>query len=388
MDGNKRIIYYDVLRTIAIISIVIDHAALIGYMLFYNSFLSEWNLLRINSKIIRIALWEFSRLGVPLFLLLTGALILNKDFDEIGAIKFFYKNNLLPLITSNEIWVILHFAIAIVLMSLNIPFIYTAGAEIKISLKELIYSILIIKRSPYPNMWYLPMIIGMYLFLPYVSNILKNYWGILKYIVICFILILFAANDLSFAFSLFGLDILTIPIISTGFSGGVYGLYIVVGWYLTREDSFLKKINTNALLIILFCVILVDIKMTLMNYDRGMIISLFEYNNSIFQLIVVVSVFELMSRTSLQNNMILCVMMTMSKFSFPIYLLHYPVMLVVDYLIKNIGFISGTHCTARVLLDFIITMAVCILFCCIIPNRRLIRKYIFHMPIETKQEVK
>lgn len=388
MEMKNRIIYYDTLRTLAIISIVMDHAVLIGYMLLYGSFVGEWELLPIISKIIRIVIWEFSRWGVPIFLLLTGALILNKDFDSVGKIKLFYKNNLLPLVVANELWGVFHFVIAAILTRLNIPFVYVEGAEINIELKELVYSILMIKRSFYPNMWYLPMIIGTYLFLPYVSNTLNKFWDILKYVLIGLIVIFFVANDLGFIFELIGWEFLTTSVIGMDFSGSVYGVYIIVGWYLTRQDSFLKKISSSILVIALLCAEIIDISLTKANYDRGTISSLFEVNNSIFQLIIVVSIFELMTRVHKQHKLLSHFMLIMSQISFPIYLIHYPVMLIVDYIIKNISIINGAHCTARVLLDFIITMLISTVFAYIIPNKRFVRKYVFHMPMRTSQEVK
>lgn len=49
---------------------------------------------------------------------------------------------------------------------------------------------------------------------------------------------------------------------------------------------------------------------------------------------------------------------------------------------------NSAHCTARVLLDFIITMLISTVFAYIIPNKRFVRKYVFHIPMIASQEVK
>lgn len=239
IENNKRIIFLDVIRTIAIISIVLDHAALIGYRLFYDSYYLHFEESPNLSKVIQIVIWEFSRWGVPLFLLLTGYLILNKEFENEDKVKRFYKNNLFPLFFINEIWVILHWIIAFVLEKGNIPFVYTQSMnEINIDIEQIVYSLLMIRRSCYPNMWYLPMIIGMYIFLPYITRIVKDYWEIVFKVLLFSICVLFITSDIAYILKLMDLNYTTKPIISLSFGGGIYGIYIIVGYYLSKKIHF------------------------------------------------------------------------------------------------------------------------------------------------------
>lgn len=382
IENNKRIIFLDVIRTIAIISIVLDHAALIGYRLFYDSYYLHFEESTNLSKVIQIAIWEFSRWGVPLFLLLTGYLILNKEFENEDKVKRFYKNNLFPLFVINEIWVILHWIIAFVLEKGNIPFVYTQSMnEINIDIEQIVYSLLMIRRSCYPNMWYLPMIIGMYIFLPYITRIVKDYWEIVFKVLLFSICVLFITSDIAYILKLMDLNYTTKPIISLSFGGGIYGIYIIVGYYLSKKDTFLKTINTKVLFMMFMGIEFVDIVLTLINFNSGRIVSFFEYNDSFFQLMIVVVLFELISRIRFKDNIISKLFVKISKLSFPVYLIHYPVMLIVDNYMKNLEYSS-----IRVLLDLVITMIICLLLGLIIPNNKKIRKYGFHVPMNSRRE--
>lgn len=379
IENNKRIIFLDVIRTIAIISIVLDHAALIGYRLFYDSYYLHFEESPNLSKVIQIAIWEFSRWGVPLFLLLTGYLILNKEFENEDKVKRFYKNNLFPLFFINEIWVILHWIIAFVLEKGNIPFVYTQSMnEINIDIEQIVYSLLMIRRSCYPNMWYLPMIIGMYIFLPYITRIVKDYWEIVFKVLLFSICVLFITSDIAYILKLMDLNYTTKPIISLSFGGGIYGIYIIVGYYLSKKNTFLKTINTKVLFMMFMGIEFVDIVLTLINFNSGRIVSFFEYNDSFFQLMIVVILFELISRIRFKDNIISKLFVKISKLSFPVYLIHYPVMLIVDNYMKNLEYSS-----IRVLLDLVITMIICLLLGLIIPNNKKIRKYGFHVPMNS-----
>ncbi len=51
----------------------------------------------------------FSHLGVPLFLMISGALLLEKRIKDENDIRRFYRHNLLGLVITSEIWYFLMF---------------------------------------------------------------------------------------------------------------------------------------------------------------------------------------------------------------------------------------------------------------------------------------
>lgn len=91
MNGDKikknRIIYLDIARTFAIILVVLCHSV----TLIYKMNLQEWNLISLNAKIFKTIIFTLGRMGVPLFLFLTGYLLLNRKYDNDADIKNFIK---------------------------------------------------------------------------------------------------------------------------------------------------------------------------------------------------------------------------------------------------------------------------------------------------------
>ena len=107
--------------------------------------------------------FSISRLGVPIFLLLTGYLTLSKEINSDEDVKKFYKRNLLPIVITTEIWIVLY--TIFIWMWRKQEFNYIV----------LIKRMLFLDIDMFSNMWYMPMIIGMYIAIPFLSKIVKTY---------------------------------------------------------------------------------------------------------------------------------------------------------------------------------------------------------------------
>ena len=105
MSSDKRILYLDIARTIAIILVVLCHAT----ETIYRIDTSDWTMLSIQSRIIRTVYFTLGRLGVPLFLFISGRLLLSKKIESSSDCFKFYKKNLLPLVIAVEIWTIFYY---------------------------------------------------------------------------------------------------------------------------------------------------------------------------------------------------------------------------------------------------------------------------------------
>ena len=98
------------------------------------------------------------------------------------------------------------------------------------------------KNSTFPHMWYMPMIIGIYLFLPLVSMAMQKLsLKSIKIPLIVVILASFILPNLQCFLQFFGYDALYIhSILDLSFGGGVYGVYIILGYYIFREKLYQK----------------------------------------------------------------------------------------------------------------------------------------------------
>ncbi len=121
---------------------------------------------------------SFSRLGVPIFVLLSGRFALS-DERNIN-IRYYYKKIFFKIIIPTIIWSLLYFIYSYVLEIMY----YILYGELKHSILFPIKSWII--GAPFYHLWYLYMSIGLYLLVPYLLKLKEKIGGI-----ICFILGLF-----------------------------------------------------------------------------------------------------------------------------------------------------------------------------------------------------
>lgn len=239
MQKQQRIYQLDIIRSIAIASVVLIHCA-------ENTF-SPVTIASLNlvPKIAVLALFVIGRVGVPLFLILTGFLFLSRDYSTTISIKKFYFRNLIPLLVCWLIWVTIY----------NIFDHFARG--ITFSIGGYISQILFLMPTGYVHAWYMPMIIGIYVFIPLIARALK---GISLKVLLAPITI---AVIYFFVFPTINryLLILELPkvngILNTEFSGGNWGVYLIIGYLLNRYQTIIRQLCTRpykiALTVLLLC---------------------------------------------------------------------------------------------------------------------------------------
>lgn len=104
MRNLSRIAFLDAIRTAAISLVVLCHCTEAVYNFSYDSMAS----LPSEIQLFILSNFTLGRVGVPLFLFLTGYLVISKQFDTKDRISKFYKHNYLPLLVTCEIWIILY----------------------------------------------------------------------------------------------------------------------------------------------------------------------------------------------------------------------------------------------------------------------------------------
>ncbi len=226
---GKRIIWIDYARVFAIICVVICHAAetyyrpiLLGQA--QTGFI-QWFLLNF--------LFMAGRLGVPLFLGITGVLMLGKEWEPFS----FYKKYLIPMIVTTEIWIFI-----------NYIFQWKVQKE-GFFPGRLLREMLFLKDPGLSHMWYMPMIIGIYVIIPFLSKLLMSFQDNKSFLipgmlaVFTFVLIPTVEVFRKEAFSGVSLN----PQTDVKFLGGIYGLYLIFGYMIGRR-KILKRIHTGCFL--------------------------------------------------------------------------------------------------------------------------------------------
>lgn len=107
--------------------------------------------------------------GVPLFLMCTGALMLNRDLDSYESVKKFYCKNLFSLLVTSWIWYL----------------IYMFVTQYEVFSVNLLSKTLFFINKPTVHLWYLRMILVYYAFIP-LMIILRKKWCVLYYVFVFF----------------------------------------------------------------------------------------------------------------------------------------------------------------------------------------------------------
>lgn len=213
----------DVIRALAAFCVVVNHAA----EFVYSMNLEKFDGMTWSGRSFFFLAFTFGRIGVPLFLLLSGYLLLPRYYDAAG-VKKFYKHNFLPMLGVWEIWVLIYC-------------IFISWHDQKpFDLVEYIQKALLLRHAGLSHAWYMPMIIGMYLFLPYVANALHQIegklLGIFMLAVYAYCFVAPSVNLYQTVFQIFP-DKLVSAQPDLSYGGNCYGLYLVLGYEIARYQG-------------------------------------------------------------------------------------------------------------------------------------------------------
>lgn len=223
----KRKASLDIIRIIAL-----------GLVLLIHCVETTWDItpaglssLSMPMRLFVLTLYNLGRLSVPLFLFLTGYLMLGREYKSNDIYKF-YKTKVFHLVTITWIWTTVYY------------FIGVATGDHQFSLTGLAKYILFLNSTwAAPHIWYMSMIIGIYLFIPFVSNALQEMdKRVLIVLMSLMILYTFLAPTLGTAMLATDRAPLT-GRLDMSYSGGIYGVLMIVGYLVKRYWSRLKNLK-------------------------------------------------------------------------------------------------------------------------------------------------
>ena len=142
-EKSERVLYLDAIRGAATIAVIILHIAAQNF--YINPHEPAWNIFNLIDSGVR---W-----GVPVFVMISGALFLEKDISIKDILRKY----------------IFRIAVAYVFWSALYAFLYkyhNGNASIKDTLREFLLG--------HYHMWYLPMIAGLYLVIPLMKPITQD----------------------------------------------------------------------------------------------------------------------------------------------------------------------------------------------------------------------
>lgn len=189
---EKRVFYYDFLRAFAIIAVILCHVD--GLYEFTTA----------NLKVaIPILLNNIGLIGVPIFFMLSGSLLLNRNY----SLKEFFTKRFFRIAYPFIFWILVTILIGIFYFKWDTSYVLT-----------------IFFGTPAPS-WYIWTLMGIYLFFPIINSFLKEYGlkGIEYFLIIWFLTIILNT------FHLYPFKCLELS-----YFAGYVG-YCVLGYYLDNK---------------------------------------------------------------------------------------------------------------------------------------------------------
>ncbi|MCV9929408.1 acyltransferase family protein [Flavobacterium sp. LS1R49] len=305
-DGNK-MIWTTNLRVVATISVIFLHVA--SEILYQYGCVSNfvWWTANVYDSLVRFC--------VPIFVMLTGVLMLSRTYELNDFLKKRFSRIVLPFLFWSFIYA---------MFSLNDKI--SGGQEM--SFGEIIKWVFdLLRNGSSFHLWYIYMIIGIYLFIPIISKWAQNATEkeILYFIFIWGLTLLI--NEPIFSEFRIRIDLAYF----SGFIG-----YVVLGYYLSIKSFTYSK---RMLRIISVLLIFIGVSVTIFGtYYLAIIDNNFNeyfYNYSTLNVLMVsIGVFLFFKNLEISNSIVIKINNLISKYSYGIYLVH---ILILRFMEKIMG---------------------------------------------------
>lgn len=206
---NKKIFRVDFIRVMAAFFVVLLHTS--------GLYLGLWKKVKFNVWMTQNLYDSFTRMAVPLFVMLSGALLLNKEETYSDFFKKRISKIIIPFIT----WIGVYLCWRIFYLNEDL------------GIKRI--SKCVVQGPVYYHLWYLYMLIGLYLITPIIWKITKNSNKTdLRYIMGLWIIFTSIIPTATYIARIrFNIDVsvgITVPMM-TGYIG-----YYIMGYYLNRIE--------------------------------------------------------------------------------------------------------------------------------------------------------
>jgi len=309
MDLENRLDWADNLRALAIILVILIHVT--APIIYKYGAIPEsvWWIGNMANSI--------SRFSVPIFLMLTGSFLLNRDYDLNYYIYKRFSKVILPFIFWSLIYICYNLFVELY-----------KGANFS-STDIIDYLLIKFKTRASFHLWYIYVLVGIYLIIPVIRKWIKLSTDkeIVFYLVIWVLIII---CDLPF------LD-KSLPKFDLRYFSGYLG-YVILGYFLSHRLKHQKK--RIPLFLIIFGIIFTALGTYLLSkYNKIFSPDLYDYL-SINVVITSIGVFMFFKNNTYNNLLLKRVLRVISKYSYGIYLIHVIVLGFLSFLNINWNFIT------------------------------------------------
>lgn len=309
--------WFDTLRALATIGVIVIHVTSpVLNMTFIKNMQFWW---------VGNVVESFVRFPVPLFLMLSGATMLGKEYP-LGE---FYKKRFMRVLVPFLFWMVVYWVFR---WNMLMP-----SVQPKTVASTFSWAIdLFLKEGISKHFWYIYMILFIYLFLPFLGKALRKLNNptilliLLGWFILCFISkklpLSFYNWTENYHYKLLGYFL--------------YTGYLVLGYYLAKVELSSIKIRYTSIIAFVITALIAAIYTYVFSTNSGKLDqSIYGYltTNTIIQS---ASIFLIFKNFSVKNNFILRIQNTISNYSYGIYLVH---IMIIGILFRNGIYWSFAH---------------------------------------------
>ena len=316
-NSGKFIQYFDTLRALATLGVIIIHISSPLVNMTYGKNMPYWWVGNVVDSAVRFA--------VPLFLMLSGATMLGKECK----LNDFYKKRFTRVFIPFVFWLLAYwvyrwFMLKPAVQPTDFQSILKWAAD------------LFLKEGVSKHLWYVYMIVFIYLALPFLGKLLRNMrQSTLATLVFCWMFFVFQTRQ--FPLNLYSWS-------------GDYGSkflgyflhtgYLMLGFYLSRIDFSFKKIRFVAGMVFILSVLVSALGTYFMSESNHHLnLTMYSYLN-LNTMLQSEAIFVWIKDIQIKNKSALWIQSTLSNYSFGICLVH---IMIIGILFRNGIYWSFSH---------------------------------------------
>lgn len=317
-ESRKHINWIDIARTIAILCVVLNHAVEESFSL--QTAGNSLNGMSHISQLFVYTVFTLGRVGVPIFLMISGYLLIDRNWNEQSCISF-WKKNWLRLLICTQVW----------------WFIYEVFVYFYLNEEYTIWYILqehlFIRKISLSHVWYMTVILGVYILIPFVGMAFEKIGTKLLAVPLIFYTVyIYAFPVINVVLTALGKDKIIVWL-SYGYSGGEFGLYLIWGYLIKK--NFFARIKSRYLLMISALSFILTVGLQMWSLSKGIHYSLW-YDNGLL-LVSCVTLMIFLARIQDLPVKLQKTFSEVAKCSFGIYLIHELALLPIVKLFINSG---------------------------------------------------
>ncbi len=270
--------------------------------------------------------WDSAvRFAVPLFLMLSGATMLGKNYK----LSEFYKKRITKVLYPFLFWMIIYWVFRwAMLLPKQQP--HGLSETIKWALN------LFLNEGISKHFWYIYMILFIYLFLPFLGKFVQKLRNIdLILLLICWVMLTFLCRSVPFNMYRWSGDFGSKFLGYFLFSG-----YLVAGYFLTKIHTSERKIKIPLAVIFMVSIALIALTANFMSEKAHRLnLSVYSYTG-LLTIIQSVTLFAVVKDIEIKNVFLQKMFSIISSYSYGIYLVH---IIIIGILFRNGIYWSFAH---------------------------------------------